>query len=429
VDQLTSPDIPAWVCYLIVLAFGLLVARSQINELLASYPDHWGFLGTWVLFAAHGGLPVGVFWLLDYSSALHDTSLFAALLVALGYRQIVVGGVQGIQMPGPTPKLWEPFQAWVKRVADRIASQQKRYRDAIAEALRTYFSTDHLQLPNLEHVARVYSSDAPQLGAKLAAMAQAPPPPGMTAAALQEYQNRQRAQALLEDLRASQPERYAQLLLRQGRVPGKKLTLYSAKLPLYMARLLGQLPKLTGWAGAVAILLSVALSVSWFRQDTSQLWYHQWRFGKANATERDRFRSREYLSAHLRAASLDAANGAQRVVPVVEPLLRQLRYKDVPSRLADDVLRLVVDCHSTVSDLIVVPSLIEGLRTDNADIRLRIQRTLLTLQGADYPRASVNRSLAAWVPAKDESPGDIDGRVRAWEAWWTQAQSDSILRR
>src|SRR2546426_12084282 len=148
----------------------MLVARSQINELLASYPDHWGFLSTWVLFAAHGGLPVGIFWLLDYSSALHDTSLFGALLVALGYRQIVVGGVQGIQMPGPTPRLWEPFQAWVKRVADRIASQQKRYRDAIAEALRTYFSTDPLQLPNLEHVARVYSSDAPQLGAKLDAM-------------------------------------------------------------------------------------------------------------------------------------------------------------------------------------------------------------------------------------------------------------------
>jgi hypothetical protein len=419
VEQLTSPDVPAWVCYLIVLVFGMLVARSQVNELLASYPDHWGFLSTWLLLAAHGAVPVGVFWLLDYSSALHDTSLFAALVVAFGYRQIVVGGVQGIQMPGPTPKLWQPFQAWVKGVADRIASQQKSYRDAIAEALRTYFSANPQRLTVLEHVARVHTSDATQLAAKLGGMT--PPPAGMSQAALQEYEHRQRAQVLLEDLRASQPERYAQLLLRQGPFSREKLALYKA-------RLQGLLPKLTGWAGTIAILLVVAGGILWFRRDASQVWYHQWRFGKADATERDRFRSREYLGARLRAASLDRTNGAQVVASVVDPLLRQLRFDGVAPRLADDVLRLVVDFHSPVTDSIVVPRLIEGLRTDNADIRLRVQRTLLALQSADYRQVSVNRSLITWVPAKDESPSDIDGKVRDWDAWWTRAQLDSNRR-
>ena len=39
-EQLTSPDIPAWISYLLVLSLGMLVARSNVNQLLASQPGH-----------------------------------------------------------------------------------------------------------------------------------------------------------------------------------------------------------------------------------------------------------------------------------------------------------------------------------------------------------------------------------------------------
>ena len=102
-----------------------------------------------------------------------------------------------------------------------------------------------------------------------------------------------------------------------------------------------------------------------------------------------------------------------------------MRFKDVPPRLADDVLRVVVDLHGPTVSVVVVPQLIEALRTENADVRLRIQRTLLDLQRADYSRASLEKGLAEWLPAKDESAGDIDARVRVWQAWWFAAKRTS----
>ncbi|MBI2901787.1 MAG: hypothetical protein HYY17_16500 [Planctomycetes bacterium] len=64
-------------------------------------------------------VPLFLFWFLDYTAVIRDTSLFAALIVALGYRQIFSAGVQGILMSGETAKLWVPIQKWADRLAER----------------------------------------------------------------------------------------------------------------------------------------------------------------------------------------------------------------------------------------------------------------------------------------------------------------------
>ncbi len=79
-----SPDLPASVCYLVVFLIALLVARANVNRVLGDYPGHWGMLSNWGLFWAHVALPISLFWFLDYTSALRDTSVFAALIVAFG---------------------------------------------------------------------------------------------------------------------------------------------------------------------------------------------------------------------------------------------------------------------------------------------------------------------------------------------------------
>jgi hypothetical protein len=39
----------------------------------------------------------------------------------------------------------------------------------------------------------------------------------------------------------------------------------------------------------------------------------------------------------------------------------------------------------------------------------------------DYPNAKVPDALAKWEPKKDETPADIDLRVREWQLWWKNA--------
>jgi len=122
VDHTLSPDLPAYLCYGIVLALGVLVARATVNSLLAAQLSRWGDPNTWALFAAHTALPVVLFWFLDYTSALSDSSLFGALVVAFGYKQIFAGGVQGITMSRQTPRLWQPFEAWVSQIKESIVT-------------------------------------------------------------------------------------------------------------------------------------------------------------------------------------------------------------------------------------------------------------------------------------------------------------------
>jgi hypothetical protein len=106
------------------------------------------------------------------------------------------------------------------------------------------------------------------------------------------------------------------------------------------------------------------------------------------------------------------------ILIVVSPLISRLRFQGTPTQTADDILALVVDAHSVVLDEIVIPQLIEALRTVNEDLRLRIRRVLSGLQRIDYPDNAADELADAWVPAKGESAVDIDRHVQAWQAWW-----------
>jgi hypothetical protein len=431
----SSPDLPAYLCYAVVLFVGVVVARSSVNDLLAAYPDHWAFVGTWSLFAAYVVLPIALFWFLDYTGTLRDTSLFAAVVIAVGYRQIFAGGVQGITMPGQTPALWKPFEAWVNRVADRIATRNKQYRDRFDERVRSLILADTQKLTHFEQLALEKSKDSTSLSASLAPYKGPAPQAGANARMLD---------ILWRDLRTSEPDQYGYLLYKRRLVSWWQYWRWFEK---------GR-SKLISASVALVVVAVLIGTYSWARLNTEHgigQWekasttYHQWRFLKPNASERDRWRSREYLAREIQAAADRArqtaqapkdatpgedvsvsklAPGGRRLQKILLPLIVELRYPDITPRQADDITRLLVDCHGMVVDAVHLPELIESLRTQNDSVRLLIHRTLLALQQADYPGATPDESLSAWVPAKDETPGDIDMRVRAWHRWWHAANAD-----
>jgi hypothetical protein len=99
VDLSVSPDVDAYYCYGVVLLLGLITASGQVSRRLANLPGRWIMVNTWLLFFAYALLPAVLFWLLDRTGAIHDTSLFAAVLVGAGYQQVLSGGLVGIR-PG-----------------------------------------------------------------------------------------------------------------------------------------------------------------------------------------------------------------------------------------------------------------------------------------------------------------------------------------
>jgi len=124
-DLSLSPDLEAYWCYLILFGLAFLVALVQVRLLLKGYTNIWATARSWLLLCAYTLVPIILFWVLDRADALHDTSLFAAVLVAVTYRQILSGGNQSMTIPSGLATAWQPFVAWSDNIAagirDRMA--------------------------------------------------------------------------------------------------------------------------------------------------------------------------------------------------------------------------------------------------------------------------------------------------------------------
>jgi hypothetical protein len=454
---LASPDVPAVYCYVLVVVVGLFVGRAYVNERLKDYPDRWAFLSAWLLLLAYWMIPPLLFWFLDYTGAVQDSSLFAAVLVAFGYRQVFAGSIQGVTLTGQTAGLWKPFQAWVDKVAERINDRQGRYIDRFAEHLRSSVIQDATRLAELETLALQRTRKLVELRQAIAE-ARAIPEAAVSQSRLFDR--------LWPDLKTSAPNEYGYLLYRHRLVRFVRRWWWLER---------GRAKTFTGLS-LLGVVGLVALAWLWGSYDprgatlreTAQRRYYQWRFLKANATERDRWRAREYFARELREAAgqplplpaaaraeaqsaLDEALKARKAVTeapgddkaraelaiaeakadralqverrtahidaLVRPLVRELRYPEISSRQLDEILRFVVNHHASHLDLYYLPELIESLKTSNEVVRLNVHKTIQALQKADFSKAAPDPRLAAWEPRKNDSPEQIDGFVRAWYDW------------
>jgi hypothetical protein len=384
VSGFTSPDVPAYISYLIVLVFGALVARTRVSSLLQAYEDRWAFVGTWLVFFAYVVIPVALFWFLDYTDAIHDTSIFAALVVAVGYQQVFAGGIQGITMPGQSTALWKPFEAWVRQVADRIETLNKRYLDRFDEQVRASIASKPDRITILQQLVNDRTRDPAVLGQAVAAA----------------KTDRQKVDILWRDLRSSQPEQYGLIAKRAKLVSPWLYFRWQQK---------GQGKLMT--AAVILAVVSVAL-YGWSRLDEPGIWrtFHKWRLFKSNVTDRDRFRTRAFYVDLLRPGDANAT-------AVLASLTPELSYSALSTRQADDVLRLVIDCHSSSTDAATLNLLVDALRTANPDVRARVQATMVHLASASFADRPLEEPLKTWAPSKDDSLAAIDTRVAAWRRW------------
>ena len=145
-----------------VLLLGVIAAFSQISKRLDKLPGKWIMVNTWLLFFAYTFLPVALFWFLDRSNAIHDTSLFAAVLIGFGYRQIMTGELASIRPAGDFSKFWQPFAAWSDHVADRIRNRVVRNESLFDERLLNVVRDDEEKRKSLRELAFTHTKDIPR---------------------------------------------------------------------------------------------------------------------------------------------------------------------------------------------------------------------------------------------------------------------------
>jgi hypothetical protein len=392
-DLSLSPDLEAYWCYLILFTIALIVASIQVRDLLKDFTNGWATARAWILLAAYTAVPIALFWLLDRSDAIHDTSPFAAILVAGAYRQILSGGSEGINVPGGFAKAWQPFVTWSDSVAsgirDRIARNTKQYDSRVMQRIATRPEVQD----QIRRLLLNASANPAEFQSRLDEIEKLKPPlddAGVTA----------RKVALLYFSLKSTPDMDADLLLREeGVISQADYYLYALEWK----------SKLFLIAIAVGVVWGLA---AWYRSDKllspeNRARYDIWRFQKANATAQDRFRARERLVAGLHSTDRRYAQA------VNAGMTRLLRFEALPLDTADRMLKLLFENPGSGSESKSLIGLLAGsLRTENPDLRARTQRALLYLSA--QRRLPVPTELRDWTPNKEDAPTCVDAVAITW---------------
>jgi hypothetical protein len=389
-----SPDLSAYYCYLVVLVVGLIAAYSRVSRLFENYPGALGTVNFWLLLIAYTVIPVLLFWFLDRTNAIHDTSIFAAILIAVGYRQVISGNIAGVRVSGEIGKVWQPFEAWANWVSDRIRARvqlkTERYTDQIITSLRQ----DPQKLERLKNLALLRSPDPQTVQADFDALDTADTRLLWGEEGITEKQIRYLYQTL-----KSIPDGFR--LMQKGGIVTQWQHLWYARQWKSLSRTL-ILP---------VVLLAVIVG---FRTQlfTSSNWarYYLWRLQKPNTTAQDQFRSREEYTKLLK-ASPDAEFAR------IEQLLR---YQALPLDTADRLLAIAVESRGAPKTGIQ-SWLTSAMRAENPDVRARVQNALLYL--ADDQNVCVGESLRDWKPSKNDSATQIDQRIKDWQGYWNKGPS------
>lgn len=401
-DLALSPDWPAYHCYAIVFLIGFLVASLQIERLYQGFPRAWIMLSTWVLFFSFLLLPVVLFWFLDRTNTLHDTSLFGAILVAVAYRQIFAGSVEKVNVPGQVSKIWERLMNWADERAGRIRQKMEENADAFDQKVIASLMSQPGLRDKVLDLLKLRSENFGAIQNELTQLTQQWQSLGP------EVSLHKEVDFLFHKLRLVTGQKFADLMYHEKITSWTDYYWYGKELRSRVVQFL-----------VIGVLLMSFLY--FFYQFTLnprfQAGYQVYRLTKVNTTPEDRSRTRRELNALIEQKQTDEQN--QTVRYICDQLTSPLRYDAMPVETAERILAVLLEHRDLVCEAKKQLSLllVDALRAENPDVRLRIQNAVLFLAG-EQTGVKLEQVLKDWKPAKNDSAADMEGKIQIWRAFW-----------
>lgn len=395
VDFGISPDIEAYWCYLLVALVGATTALRQMQP-LRKFPGVWLVWHSWLLLSAYLLIPLLLFWFLDRSGAINDTSLFAAVIVGVGYDRILAGS-SPLKAGETISWLWSPFLAYAERVPLIIGDQDRKRSKRFANKIVSDISASPERVEALDKAVRSNTADLDYLEETLAELEKNKSRYGL------EWFQEQKVRALYEDIQEDDEIDY--ILVSKGIVGRWFLFVRS---PRSRSRIL---------AVFIALLMFAAVGsgVRYIFDPKFEQAYYLWRIQKTGATVDDKDRTRERLPA-LIISGLESKDHAD--TQVAEGLSSLLRGSATSARRADEILQLflIAAGNQVVENSTMAQLLLPSLRTPNIDVRSRVHDTLVFLAESD--KRDLPAQLQSWQPAKGDSLTQVERYIRAWMFVW-----------
>lgn len=405
-----SPDIEAWIAYVLVALSGGWVARRQVRRRLADMPQAWRAPHTWFLFLIYLMVPILLYWVLDRTSAIIDTSMLSALLVGFGYERIMAGtntedgtGSAGVAAPGPVRSIWAPLLAYADEIAAKVRDTLNREASReLALAIKDV-AADPDRLDKLAQLARARAVDLADFDARITQIE-------ATYRPISEDEARiRKTRAYMAQVVAE--EDYKDLLAERGVIDSG-----------WWQRASGSgeaIARLIGFVLLAGILVWAFVGEQRVFSMTGSLWsdavvdYRLWRIEKPNATEANLVRARDRLGELL-------ANPRQRDA-VVDRLAMALQAPGLSSQRADRLLQVLVANRFVFGDepRQLAAKLIDALHADSPDVRTRINNALLFLAAqAGLDTAPEISRVRQWSAQTTDTMVEIEEQIVNWRRIW-----------
>lgn len=392
-----SPDWDARYCYLIVLGCGILSALVQVQGRLDTLRNKaiyaWSLWTTWLVFGTYLIIPLMLFWLLDRTGALQDTSLFAALLVGLAYPVVLAGG-SSLKPAGGIAGV----VGWLTKAADALVARTTAY---VAVEDRLFMR---------QVVAQMLPPGNRQQEVEALALQYADSPPLVIQTELTKAGSALEKAQIAYDYATNSAYGLKPLgKLVKAWKPGSLRSPYDRawRWRLACAAILG----------VVSLVIVGAVLIGPGNEP-----FTVWRLVKAGNSTADLHRNHEVFKRWLAVTDPSAEGMRSRLAAALQqPRLEMAR--------ADEIIALLLlDRGKPGGPQFVATAefLCDQLRARSVDVRARIQYALLVLADEcppppkDSPRDLRLKELRAWQPLAKESPINVEPRWRAWRAWWSE---------
>ncbi|HZP98686.1 MAG TPA: hypothetical protein VFB13_04050 [Reyranella sp.] len=410
-----SPDIDARFCYLIVMLAGMLTAVREVDSRLAHIPGAWNDIGAHRLFGFLWLTPVIIFFLLDHTGAINDTSPVAALVVALTYSAFVAGA--GHSLPRQVTGLWAKLLGDPDRIqANAQARMQARLFQYVRAATRDIASKP-ARYSKLQTLARRLVADPQALDARMAELDQqygGDP----TLSAWKKTELLLRAIAGVYVARGLTEEVHG-LLRREGLIGWGTYASFPGE-------------SVGGAWRNLSVLIPAGLIIAIAILSTTDRWNFErawlgWRLSKTNATSVDLTRTREAFIDRF-ARSFAPSDELHTLGGIIREASMTPARVDTTIGIMTDAVRQRIDRDRLLPDLVV--TLIISLRTANVDARARVHNALLYLAdqrlkatSADNKEAqAVLDDLRKWKPSDSSSVTELAGRIDEWRRFFSQVK-------
>ena len=358
----------------------------------------WRLPSLWLVLTAYLAVPVCLFWFLDRTGAVHDTSLFAALLVGLTYPTILAGK-GSLKAPGELMGVLTNLSVAVDRLTSRLALSHARDISKFGELV----------------VARMFANEANYSAVYARAII-----------AVQQGENAAAAKQALEKKIEETPDPTLKAaIVYEAAIGGfekvanldvvlKKIGLRKSNSPLFWAKWLRNL-----YAIIVVGLILIGLAGAFMPRCERAIAF--WRLRKPDASSMDLWRTSHLVAGYLPPFGTDEATADGARHSIVEILDRP----GLPSDRIDLILSLVLRSRGDVGSVAfgkTVNSLLDAYRVAPFDVRVRIH-PLLDRMANEYPvaRRPKEGMTEAWAPAPGDTIVASEKKWQSWHEWWKTA--------